>query len=416
MKIGELLVALGFEGAGEMMKSLDGLTTKTLSFANNLYDAIKQLNAMTEAAREHAYAMDLYEKTTGKSADELQNLSYRAAQFNITQEQLAGTLRNIQQISTDVRLGRGMPSAFTLFGIDPNQDPAQILNKVQQAIKTLDAPTALNIASELGIDEKMFYMLKMTSKGMEGLNKQYRITAQERGNLIKLNAEWQKFWFLLKQIQTKFQSATASLQADAIKRFLEIANRIADMASAFMKAVEASTALKVAVSALGVALTAYFAPWLLILGAVFLVLEDIYTYFEGGDSITRRIVAWVKQSETLQTRFEVLKVIFETIKGTVSEIVRYFKEAYQYWNTLANGKLGQILKQAWGNAKDSALNFLDPFGPLGGVLDLFGKVSGIGKGNVNNTINNTFYSNEAPTREDIAGASSDALYQLEAAA
>lgn len=405
--IEELFVALGFKGDKEMLKSLETLKQKTLRFSTQISSAVKALNDMTQAAREHAFSMDLYEKTTGKSADELQNLSYQAAQFNVTQDELAATLKNIQQISTDVRLGKGMPSAFTLLGIDPNQDPVQIISKVQQAIKTLDAPTALNIARELGIDDKMFYMLKMTSKNMENLNKQYRITAQERSNLVKLNAEWQKFWFLIKQITTKFQAATAGLQADFIKRFLEMANRIADMVSGFLKAVQASTALKTAVIALGLVLTAVFAPWLLILGAVFLVLEDIWTFFEGGDSITGDIVKWVEESKKLKEIFGFLKTLFDTIKGTVKEIVGYLKDAKEYW-----ADTGGKLSTGWNIAKDTAAGTLDFLKELGRA----GLQSVANSARVqNNTINNQFFSNEAPKREDIAAASSDAIYQLQEA-
>lgn len=405
MKIAELFVALGFEGDSKMIRTLDTLQQKTLYYSNQVTSAVKALNAMTQAARDHAYAMDLYEKTTGKSADQLQDLSYQAAQFNITQDQLASTLRNIQQISTDVRLGRGMPSAFTLLGIDPNQDPEQILAKVQQAISHLDTPTALNIASELGIDEKMFYMLKMTSKGMESLNKQYRITAAERSNLVKLNAEWQKFWFLLRQIITKFQAATADFQAKALQRFLEIANKIADMASAFMKATEASTALKVAVVTLGVALTAVFAPWLLVLGAVFLAIEDIYTYFQGGDSITGGIVDAVKEFVEFFNLSQKIKIVFETIKGTISEIVRYIKQAVEFLDNSLGGKLGaqiDILKETATGTWDRLKNILT------------GNTSNSTSTNrtQNNTINNTFYSNQAPDREDVSQASSDAMRQL----
>ena len=407
MILGELAVKLGFKGAIDMLKDLDTLKNKTLKFSNTLSEAVKKLNDMTAAAREHAYTMEVYEKTTGKSAEQLQNLSYQAAQFNITQEELAGTLRNIQQISTDVRLGRGMPSAFTLFGIDPNQDPTQILAQVQQGINNLDAPTALNIASELGIDEKMFYMLKMTSKGMESLNKQYRITAQERANLIKLNAEWQKFWFLLKQIQTKFQAATADLQAEAIRRFLEIANRIADMATGFLKAVEASSQLKVAVIALGVALTAVFTPWLATLGAVFLILEDIWTYFEGGDSITGEIVEWIKDMGIFGENLEGVKALLDIIKKSLTWIVQKTEAA------------GRALARLKGKSQDAIMaEQIAEEGKQRQWLfdnDREAYMQQYGSKVNNNTINNTFYSNEAPTREDIAGASSDAIYQLEAA-
>ena len=407
MKIAELFVALGFKGDKEMLKSLETLKQKTMHYSNQISSAVKALNAMTEAAREHAFSMDLYEKTTGKSADELQNLSYQAAQFNVTQDELASTLKNIQQITTDVRLGKGMPSAFTLLGIDPNQDPVQIISKVQQAIKTLDAPTALNIARELGIDDKMFYMLKMTSKNMENLNKQYRITAQERSNLVKLNAEWQKFWFLLKQITTKFQAATAALQSDFIKRFLEMANRLADMVSGFLKAVQASKALKTAVIALGLVLTAVFAPWLLILGAVFLVLEDIWTFFEGGDSITGDIVKWAQESEKLKDIFEILKILFDTIKGTVKEIVGYLKEAKEHWD-----ETGGKLSKGWNIAKDTAIGTWDSLKDMVGAgLDSVANLARV----QNNTINNQFISNEAPTKETIVEASSDAIYQLQEA-
>ena len=405
MKIAELFVALGFKGDKEMLKSLETLKQKTMHYSNQISSAVKALNAMTEAAREHAFSMDLYEKTTGKSADELQNLSYQAAQFNVTQDELASTLKNIQQISTDVRLGKGMPSAFTLLGIDPNQDPVQIISKVQQAIKTLDAPTALNIARELGIDDKMFYMLKMTSKNMENLNKQYRITAQERSNLVKLNAEWQKFWFLLKQITTKFQASTAALQADFIKRFLEMANRIADMVSGFQKAVQASTALKTAVIALGLVLTAIFAPWLLILGAVFLVLEDIWTFFEGGESITGELVKWAQSSDNFKESLKAIKAGLELLKPILAWIVDKAERAASALGSVMGHEDRELAQSLTSQNKDRQWLFDN---------DRAEYMRQFGSRINNNTINNTFYSEEAPTREDIALAASDSIYQLEA--
>lgn len=397
MKIGELFVALGFKGDSQMLKTLDNLKIKTMHYSNQISSAIHALNDMTAAARQHAVAMDIYEKTTGKSADQLQKLSFQAAQFNVTQDELAATLKNIQQITTNVRLGRGMPSAFTLFGIDPNQDPVAILSQLQHAIKTLDSATALNIAQELGIDDKTFYMLKMTGKGMETLNKQYRVTAAERSNLVKLNMEWQKFWFLLKQITTKFQAATAKLQTDFIHRFLEMANRIADMASAFLKATEASAALKVAVVALGVALTAVFAPWLLILGAVFLVLEDIYTYFEGGDSITGGIVDAVKESYELLKNFEWFNTLLETIKGSLKKIKELIKDAKDFWS---NDKM----TGAAGILRDTVVGTLSS---IGNILT----------GNRNVTQNNNIqvYGANSPeeTADSVGSAVSNASYQLQ---
>lgn len=403
MKLGELFIALGFKGGPEFLQVLDKAKIKTIAFANDLSKAVKSLDDMSAAAREHAYAMDLYEKTTGKSADELQNLSYQAAQFNVTQEELAETLRNIQQITTDVRLGRGMPSAFPLLGIDPNQDPAQILAELQKAIKTLDAPTALNIASELGINEKMFYMLKMSTKGMEQLNKQYRITAQERSDLIKLNAEWQKFWFLLRQILTKFQASTAELQAKSIKRFLEIANRIAEMASAFLKAMEASTALRIAVVALGIALTAAFAPWLVLLSAVFLVLEDIWTYFEGGDSITGRIAEWIEKNKILETGLINIKKIIDACVKAYEMLVKGAQKVGEYFGSKSVDSNALALEEQNKNRQWLFENDREAY---------MRQYGGSSNKNVSNTINNTFYSNEAPSRDDIAGASSDAIYQL----
>lgn len=402
MIVGEFLVKLGFSGAGEMLNKLDSLKATT-------FRAVSEMNKLTEAARQHAYMMEVYEKTTGKSADQLQNLSYRAAQFNITQEELANTLRNIQQISTNVRLGRGMPSAFSLFGIDPNQDPAQILSQLQNAINTLDAPTALNIASELGIDEKMFYMLKMSSKEMGELNKQYRVTAQERSNLMKLNAEWQKFWFLLKQIQTKFQATTSKFQADLLAKLLEIIDRASEMASSFMKALEASKALKIAVIALGIAMTAAFSPALLLLGAIFLVFEDIYTYLQGGDSITGRIAEWVSQIRFFGLNLENVFTILIEVKDILEAIIEKTKQAGTALGNLVgkNSKDSKVAKEAAAQGEKMQWLFEHDREEYNRLHP--GKIN-------NNTINNTFYSNEAPTREDIAGATSDAMRQLEAAA
>ena len=188
---------------------------------------------------------------------------------------------------------------------------------------------------------------------------------------------------------------------------MEIANRIADMASGFLKAVEASTELKVAVVALGVALTAVFAPWLATLGAVLLILEDIWTYFEGGDSITGEIVEWAKDMGIFGEKLEGVQMVLNGIKETFKFIVKAAEKAGEFlgkWkgrnidpNVLKLDEQGKDRQWLFDNDREE---YMRQFG---------------GKGNVNNTINNTFYSNEAPKREDIAGASSDAIYQLEAA-
>lgn len=310
MKAGEFSVEILLKGAAKSLADLRKLSAGMKDLRFGLVAAVKQLNSWSEAARQMAVNLDMYQLNTGLSGEQLQKLAFRAAQAGVSMNELGGTIQHLQNLSARANLGEGWSPVLSRFGVMPNQDPVTQLNKISAALKRMQASApaeARQLASEIGINDTVYYALMKGNT--EEMNKQLVLTQKEQNTLVKLNFQWNKFWFYLKQISAKIQTLGAGLQI----KFLDILTRAAQGAytlyERFLKLVEANENLKGIVTALGAVLMAYFAPWLAVLIGIALALEDIFTYFEGGDSITGDIVNWVQQSETFLKTWEAIKTV-----------------------------------------------------------------------------------------------------------
>lgn len=328
MKIAEFFAVLTLKGGKESVQQMKGLVSASIGAKSALLSATTALYQMSDAARKSAVFMDMYQLNTGLSAIQLQQLSFKASQAGVSMGELGQTIQALQQKSANARLGYGWDPVLTRFGLHPGQDPVTQLNKIGAAIRRLQATNpaeARALASKAGIGDGMYYAMLRGST--EQMNKQLILTEKEQKALVKLNGEWNKFWFYLKQIVVKIQALGAVFQTNvvkiltrAIQGFYELFKRISDVISA-------SDKLKGVALAVGAALAYAFSPMILVLGAVALALEDIFTYFEGGDSVTGRIIEWVSQSKEFLELWESIKVAFDVF-------IELTKMSYEGWKEL----------------------------------------------------------------------------------
>lgn len=367
MKIAELFAEITLKGGKAAVSEMKGLMSSTIATKAALLGAVAALYKMSAAAREYAVSMDMYQLNTGLSAQQLQKLSFQASQAGVSMQELGGAIQKLQQANANARLGYGWDPIFSRFGLNPNQDPVSQLNRISAAIRRLQATNpaeAKALASKAGISDSMYYaILRGTT---EEMNKELILTNKEQMALVKLNQQWNKFWFYLKQIGVKLQALSAEFQGKvvrivtrAIQGFYELARRINDVISSHEK-------LKKVIIILGSVIGAVFFPWAAALSAIVLILEDIFTYFEGGDSITGDIINWVKQSEKLKTVWETIKSIFELCLKAVKGIKEFLKDpSFDNVIRMVTGKQ-EDSSSFLGNVGKQALNSL-PFG-LGGIL------------------------------------------------
>lgn len=373
MKVAEFVAEILLKGSGKAIQDIRNLSAGLKDMRLGLGNALQDLYKLTSAAREMAVSLDMYQLNTGLSAEQLQKLSFQASQAGVSMTELGGAIQKLQQMNANARLGYGWDPVLSRFGLRPGQDPVSQLNQIGNALRRLQATNpaeAHALAMRAGLSDSMYYALLRGTN--EQMDKQLILTSKEQSTLVKLNQQWNKLWFYLKQITVKLQVLSAGLQTkflkviiNATKGFFELVSRIHDL-------IEAHKWLKTAVIALGLAITAYFAPWLLVLGAVALALEDIWVYFQGGDSITGRIIEWVKGSEKMQRIWAGIKAIFEAIKQTFEPIVWYFnlmKDVMQDISEFVDKHpiLAKIMDKVADAALQSASTFANPYGALEAV-------------------------------------------------
>lgn len=398
--IAELFAIINLKGAKESVASMKSLLDVTVATKNALTQNLEVLYKWSEAAREAAMGLELYQMTTGLSGEQLQEMSYKAAQAGVSINELGGQIQRIQQMTKDIQLGQGDYKPFQLMEIDPNQNPIDILDELSEKLRSLyqyDPARAKQFAGMFGISDNMLY--SMLDESNEQMNQQFLLTEKEQKALVKLNKEWNKVWFYIKQIGIKLKGMGSVLESEFVKILLNAVQGLGELLTRFSDLINTSESFKNLLIATGIVLAAVFSPWLLLLGAIALALEDIFVYFQGGDSITGQIVEWIKQSEHFSRVWEGVKTIFQGIQSLFEGLKAvwegYIGPMIVGMNELVDGKLGSIVMKAL----DVALN------PMSTALETIGGVRELVSGGSSNQTNNVSFVSSGDVREDQQAAS-----------
>ena len=395
MILDELAVKIKMIGGKESIAAMKGLHQSTLATKAAMLGLLVTFAKMSQEARRFAMNLEVFQANTGLSGKVLQEMSYQAAQAGVSLDNLGSTLQHIQKMSTQIAFGEGNIKPFQMLGIDPHQDPVKILNQVGAAIrKYQNQPAKIReIVDGFGISNELFYALLQNQT--EELENQFLLKSKDQQALVKLNKEWYKVWWYVKQISIKGQGFLAHVALPIVKAVLQIVRFIGECVIAWGELTERSIALQrtlVVIGMLVAAIMAWMFPITAALIGIALVLEDIYGYFSGKDSITGRLIEWIKSGE-------IIKAIFLTI----GEIIRKISSLIfgnKFTKTVSGllGAVGQITNpQSTGKvttgsgASDflsslSSLNPLSRFTNFASGLPSFLKPNMAGVGN-NTTIN-----------------------------
>ena len=399
--LAELFVVLGLKGGKETVSTMKSLLDVTVATKSAFLQNLEVLYKWSEAAREAAMNLEIYQTNTGLSGEQLQRLSYKAAQAGVSINELGGQIQKIQQMSKDIELGQGDAKPFQLMEIDPRQNPIDILDELGEKLRSLyqyDPARAKQMANMFGLSDTMFY--SVLDESNEQMNEQFLLTEKEQKALVKLNKEWNKVWFYIKQIGIKLQGMGAVFQSGFVKVLLNAVQGIGELLTRLMDVINANEDLKNLLLVIGGILAAVFAPWLLQLAAIGLILEDIFVYFQGGDSVTGQIVEWCKQSERFQKIWLGIKTVFDLIKMPFEGWGMIWKDIIEPMiaklNELANGKLGGLIMKGIDMMMNPVGNALEA---IGGIREM---VSG---GNSSSQTNNVTFQSSGDVAKDQQVAS-----------
>jgi hypothetical protein len=404
MKVGELCLEINAKGdislidtATKKMKSAFGaskqLKAGIMAFAASMY-------ALNKVSTDMAVMLKNFAVSTGLSTEELQKWTYAAEQNDIATEELIGSIKALEMNRAKIMKGEGNISPYQLLGLDPRQDPFELLEQLQERLQGLDPALAREQVGQLGLSENMLNLLKQGNLELYSLKSEFILTKKETADLLSLNKAWKDLFFIIRQI-------TAKLAAMNVKPFLEIVKVLKNVgeflykiASGLSDMVQQSQTLKAVLIGVGAVALIAFAPMTAAITAILLVLEDLAVYFSGsGNSVFGLIV-------------EGFKNINENIDKSVSKwkyLGKAISEPMQAIGDLVGQIVGLVENFNFDNLErflSTVAKYLNPAGAVGEWVsgkvgawakDKLGGESGVGPmpnpAGINNSQTNNFNTN-----------------------
>lgn len=278
---------------------LSVLNAKMKAYWGELATARIQLLALsgvllgfTEKAAKAAVHLDKLSSLSGFSTDSLQRLGDMAAQTGGSIDDIAGAISHLQDESINIRLGKGGNlGPYQFLGLDPHQDPILLLDRLGAKLRTMPTALGTHMARELGLSDDLIYFLKNT-QNIKPIRDQTILSDKEIKRLKDFNFYFNRVFEQSKRVFQKFAAIVAPVGSQIIYFF----DRLGLMFSGLMNKMDPFLSnierWKPLLIALGTTLFAAFFPVTTAIVAMGLALEDISTYFAGGDSLFGRILDW----------------------------------------------------------------------------------------------------------------------------
>lgn len=321
--LGELFIELGvFADTKELQQFEEKLkkvndsmkkTSKESSKTNkNIKGFIKNVRNVALAVSGAIYALNRMTNTLVQNNQEFLNL-IRNSDIALSSFQkwnnvgrMFGVKNAAQQLASlnqrlfELKLTGQGAEGFMLAGINPmGQDAEGIMEQLRNRVAGLDDTAATFLLSQMGLDPTMLHLLRLTRKEFEDFNREvagYQLTQKQTENIQALNAQLEIARIKLQYLKdravlaimpyfVKFMQSVVRV-TEGFMRLVKITSDYIQTMSPLQKGILGIAAAVGVLKAALIALSAHpiVAGISAILGALFLILDDIGAYFSGGRS------------------------------------------------------------------------------------------------------------------------------------
>lgn len=298
MKVGELFVALGIDAETEKAKGFESVLVSTTLKAAGLVTALigvsLELRRMINESLEFSVEMQRFEKQTGLSAEKLQYWQIIAERANVSADDVSASVSALGRNIANINMGRGDVSPFQMMGINPRgKDPFTVLSEVQEAIKGMNRPTAVNLMEQMGITPDMIMLLSMTTKEMKALaGPDLILSDRNKDKLLKVRLEFTK----LRQELTYIGRTIVSDISPILRLFANFIGNLAMMVTALVQGLLHLKGVIPILTALFIQFMSVIAPITTAIMGLLLILEDLYVFSKGGKSVFGELADWMNSS------------------------------------------------------------------------------------------------------------------------
>ena len=334
----------------EVGKGLSGFLKATAGIATSVAGSVIAFDRMANAMFKANQQLITFQRTSGISLNTLNKYASASSLVNYNAS-LQGTAQSLQNVANnlwDIQMGRGDISPYQELafvggkGINPfGKSLEQVIEEVRESIKTVDDLQATNIITRMGFAPEDLMMLRMTKEELQEIHNLFA-TPQEQEQI-------NKYALQLKKIHLQFALVGQRLQLVIMPYFIKFMKNLAIISESLVKILKNTVAFKTALIGIGAILTTIFAmahPKLaLIMGiltALFLIIDDIWTYFLGGESYFGDFINFISD-------------LLNNILDKLTEIIDKAKELYGLGGT-KNIELSQTNK-----AYDATMKSVEEF-------------------------------------------------------
>lgn len=352
MQIASLFARIGLktdeEKAKSFTRSMRNARTTLIGVAAVVTATSAAIAKVTSDALDAAAAFRQFEVETGASAQELQRWQAVAEQTNSSAEAVSQAIRAITSNQEQIRLGRGDISGFQLLGIDPRQDPFQILEQLRTRTEGLSQAMKRNILAQLGVGAGLLHTLELSREEFDALaGRAFIISPQAIETLAQTRASMNQarrgVEFLKAQIAVGLAPQVERLTSrfiefikqneegiirgfqrafTIVQRFGQAIGRAAGFIDTLVRATFGwENALKVVIGALAVLnASLLLSPIGLITAGIILlvaVFEDLAVYARGGKSL---FGVFLEQFPVLDEHIGRIRDNFEGFKDVLRDI------------------------------------------------------------------------------------------------
>lgn len=313
--IGELFIELGVVGDPEQVekfnkkiketaKSMD-LTVKSAVKTNNgLADLAKgfaaavtaivgagiALNKFTNDLVKNNQAMLDLTRTTDIAQGTFQKWNNIGKMLGV--ENAAQQLEGLNQRMFELMLTGEGARGFQLAGINPvGQDANGVLEQLRDRVSGMDDTTATYLLQQMGLDPKMLHLLRLSRQEFDELGatvQKYQLTPEQTKQIQAMNVQLQIAAIKLQYLKDRAILAIMPYWTKFVASFARVTEGIQKAVSWLNEFINKSPAVQNAIKgiaiAVGVLLAALFPVQALLIG-LYLLIDDIMAYFNGGGSM-----------------------------------------------------------------------------------------------------------------------------------
>jgi len=203
VKIAELFVNLGLKGDDKATKGLSNVNkglkeigSTSLAVKAAIVGVIYGLQKMMMDSAQVGTGMTNFNALTGLSTQRLQEWQYAARQAGVSSDDLAGSVKGVQNSMTNMLLGKGAPEGLSMLankvGFDKNRarDTFYVMEQMQKFAQVVPPDIAANMLKSFGASESVIAAMMRNKFTQDIMSKAPKFSPGELANLDRVNIAW----------------------------------------------------------------------------------------------------------------------------------------------------------------------------------------------------------------------------------